>query len=174
MLCTTGLHPYYTLVEWMANYRKNISILFTKEIYIHILYFLQRKISHTKYWRHIKKVKVKGSRYRPCVAQTVGRGIALLFHDRSTRRQWVVSGKSRPHFTPGKDLVPILQEAGWTPGPVWTSEKSRPYWDSIPDRPVRTQSLYRLSYPAHILETWAHKKTRGWQFPIPSHAKLYI
>jgi len=23
-------------------------------------------------------------------------------------------------FTPGKDLVPIVQEAGWAPGPVWT------------------------------------------------------
>jgi hypothetical protein len=23
-------------------------------------------------------------------------------------------------FTPGKDTVPIVQEAGWTPGPVWT------------------------------------------------------
>jgi len=32
------------------------------------------------------KVKVKVSRYRPGVAQTVGRGIALLFHDRGTRR----------------------------------------------------------------------------------------
>jgi len=32
------------------------------------------------------KSKVKFSRYRPGVAQTVGRGIALLFHDRSTRR----------------------------------------------------------------------------------------
>ena len=30
--------------------------------------------------------KVKGSRYRPGVAQRVGRGIALLFHDRGTRR----------------------------------------------------------------------------------------
>jgi len=29
---------------------------------------------------------VKGSRYRPGVAQSVGRGIALLFHDRGTRR----------------------------------------------------------------------------------------
>jgi len=25
----------------------------------------------------------------------------------------------RPHFTPGKDPVPIVQEAGWAPGPVW-------------------------------------------------------
>jgi len=31
-------------------------------------------------------VKVKWSRYRPGVAQRVGRGIALLFHDRGTRR----------------------------------------------------------------------------------------
>ena len=32
------------------------------------------------------KVKVKCSRYRPGVAQGVGRGIALLFNDRGTRR----------------------------------------------------------------------------------------
>jgi len=55
-----------------------------------------------------------------------------------------------PHFTPGKDLAPILQEAGWASGPVWTGGKTRPHWDSIPDRPARSQSLYRLSYPAHI------------------------
>ena len=35
-------------------------------------------------YRH--RVKVKSSRYRPGVAQRVGRGIALLFHDRGTRR----------------------------------------------------------------------------------------
>ena len=34
----------------------------------------------------VLKVKVKRSRYRPSVAQRVGRGIALLFHDRGTRR----------------------------------------------------------------------------------------
>jgi len=32
------------------------------------------------------QVKVKFSRYRPGVAQRVGRGIALLFRDRGTRR----------------------------------------------------------------------------------------
>ena len=59
---------------------------------------------------HIKKVKC--SRYRPGVDQRVGRCIALLFHDRGTRRGWVVNSIRRPHFTPGKDPVPILQEAG--------------------------------------------------------------
>ena len=96
------------------------------------------------------KVKIKWSRYRPGVAQSVGRGIALLFHDRGTRRLWVFSSTPRPHFTPGKDPVPILQESGWAPGPVWTGGKSRPHRDSIPDRPARSQSLCRLRYPAHI------------------------
>ena len=61
----------------------------------------------------------------------------------------MVSSTPRPHFTPGKDPVPILQEAGWVPGPIWTDGKSRPHRDSIPDRPARSQPLYRLSYRAH-------------------------
>jgi len=51
--------------------------------------------------------------------------------------------------TPGKEPVPIVQKAGWAPGPVWTGGKSRPHRDSIPDRPARSQSLYQLSYRAH-------------------------
>ena len=31
--------------------------------------------------------------------------------------------------------------------------KSRLHWDSMPGRPARSQSLYRLSYPAHT-STW--------------------
>jgi len=31
------------------------------------------------------------------------------------------------------------------PMPVWMGEKSCPHWDSIPDQPARSQSLY----PAH-------------------------
>jgi len=34
------------------------------------------------------------------MAQRVGRGIALLFHDRDARRRWVVSSMPRPQFTP--------------------------------------------------------------------------
>ena len=79
---------------------------------------------------------VKWSCYRPSVARRVGRDIALLFPDRGTRRRWVVSSTPWPHFTSGKDPVPILQE--WAPGPVWTEGKSRPYRDSIPDRPARS------------------------------------
>jgi len=109
---------------------------------------------------------VKWFHYRPGVAQRVGTGIALLFHNRGTRRGWVVSSMPRLHFTPRKDLVPILQEAGWAPGAVWTGGKSRPHRNSILDRPTCSQSLYRLSYPTHTsymyiyiyiyIPTWIH------------------
>ena len=67
-----------------------------------------------------------------------------------TRRGWGVSVTPWPLFTPGKDPVPIVQEAGWSPGPVWTgAENLAPTRIRSPDRPARSQSLYRLSYPAH-------------------------
>ena len=57
---------------------------------------------------------------------------------------------ARPGRTlpPRKDPVLTVQEAGWARGPVWTADKSRPHRGSIPDRPARSQSLYRLSYQA--------------------------
>jgi len=56
---------------------------------------------------------------------------------------------ARPGHTlpPGKTRYPLYKRLG---GPVWTGRKSHPHRDSIPDRPARSQSLYRLSYPAHI------------------------
>jgi len=100
--------------------------------------------------------KVKWPLYRPGVVQRVCSGIALLFHDRGTRKGWVFSSTPRPHSTPGKDSVPIVQEAGWAPGPVWTGGKFRPHRDSIPDHPARSHSLYRLSYPIHVLDGNIH------------------
>jgi hypothetical protein len=36
----------------------------------------------------------------------------------------------RPLSTPGKDPVPLVQEAGWAPGPVWTgAENLAPHRD---------------------------------------------
>jgi hypothetical protein len=75
-----------------------------------------------------------------------GRGIALLFHDHGT------SITPRPLFTTRKNPVPIVQEAGWVSGTVWTgAENLAPNRIRSPDRPARSQSLYRLSYPAHSL-----------------------
>ena len=129
-------------VQWLKSCKTE-----KDKFYYQLLVFHFREWErHEASWRHrICKdilyiyiyVKVKWSRYRLGLAQRVGRGIALLFHDRGTRRGWVVSSTPRPHFTPGKDPVPILQEAGWAPGPVWTSRKSRPPpgFDSGPSSP---------------------------------------
>ena len=63
-------------------------------------------------------------------------------------------GKGQRHapaaLYPGKDPVPIVQEAGWAPGPVGIgAENLAPTGIRSPDSPARSQSLYRLSYPAH-------------------------
>jgi hypothetical protein len=56
----------------------------------------------------------------------------------------MVSTTPRPLSTPGKDPVPIVQEARWAPGSVWTCVKNlAPTGIRPPDRPAR------LSYPAH-------------------------
>ena len=51
-------------------------------------------------------------------------------------------------FTPGKDSVPTVEEAGWASGPVRTgTENLSPIGIRSPDRRARSKSLYRLSYP---------------------------
>ena len=99
-----------------------------------------------------RKQKVKGEGH-PCTGRTAHRGssgIALPFLDHGTRRGWGVSVTPRPLFTPEKDPVPIVQRAGWAPGPVWTgAENFAPTGIRSPDRPAHSQSLYRLRYPAY-------------------------
>ena len=54
---------------------------------------------------------------------------------------------------PGKIPVPFVQEAGWAPGPVGTGTESLdPTGIRSLDRPARSQSLYRLRYPAHCTD----------------------
>jgi hypothetical protein len=48
------------------------------------------------------------------------RGIALPFLTTALEKGGGVSVTPWPLFTPRKDLVPIVQEAGWAPGPDWT------------------------------------------------------
>ena len=88
---------------------------------------------------------------RFCTSRTAHRGrtgIALLFLDHGTRRGWGVSVTLRPLFTPRKDPAPIVQEVGWASRPVWTGEENlAPTGIRSPDRPARSQTLYRLRYP---------------------------
>jgi hypothetical protein len=45
-------------------------------------------------------------------------------------------------FTPGKGPIPIVQEAGWAPGPVWIdAENLAPTGIRSPDLPAHSKSL---------------------------------
>jgi hypothetical protein len=71
--------------------------------------------------------------------------ITLLFLGLSLEWESVISTSPRPLY-PGKDPVPIVQEAGWDPGPFWTCAKNLvPTGIRSPDRTARSQLLYRLS-----------------------------
>ena len=37
---------------------------------------------------------------------------------------WMVSATPRPLYPRERDPVPIVQEAGWAPGPVWTGAEN--------------------------------------------------
>jgi hypothetical protein len=121
----------------------------------------QRSILHPAVWRCVlfymtlcspitadtMYCKGKGCPITSPKAQRESRGIALLIRDLGARRGWVVSTTPRPLY-PGKDPVLLVQETGLAPGPVWTCAKNlfaNGIWS--PDRPARSQSLYRLSYP---------------------------
>jgi hypothetical protein len=91
--------------------------------------------------------KVQVHRNRPEGPEEGGRGVALLFLVLGAIKGWW-SAPRLGRFTPGKDTVPIVEEAGWAPGPVWTCAKNLALTGiRSPDRPARSQSLYRLSCP---------------------------
>jgi hypothetical protein len=63
-------------------------------------------------------------------------------------------------FTPGKDPVPIAQEAGWAPGLFWMCATNLAPLTGIRslDPPARSQSLYPLSYPSPTVRLFGVKK----------------
>ena len=51
---------------------------------------------------------------------------------------WVVKATTRPLYSQESDPAVIVEEAGWTPGPVWTGgENLAPHRDSIPGPSVQ-------------------------------------
>ena len=54
---------------------------------------------------------------------------------------------------PGKDPVPIVQEAGWAPGPVWTGAENLAATEiRSPDRPAGSE--YRKLFKEELLATY--------------------
>ena len=78
----------------------------------------------------------------------------------------------RPLYLRERDLTPIVQEAGWAIGQVWTGAENLVHtgirsWDP----PVLGESLYRLSYLGHQSpQHWDFHHVNGNQ----SYARLSV
>ena len=94
-----------------------------------------------KWNKPIKNYKGKGTPELPLGLQEFGKGKGKGSpYDRPrTPRNLDGGGWSAPRpgrFTPAKDPVHIVQEAGWAPGPVWTgAENLAPTANSITGPP---------------------------------------
>jgi hypothetical protein len=184
-------HSYYVREEIQGEYshlfsrlsETNVNIIFW-DITSSVTGFLSPGVLGFKYGprdgRSFSSVRLgkchrKGKgKVIPLQARCGPEGIALLLHDRGTRRGWVVSSTPRPLFTPGKEPVPILQEAGWAPGSVWTGGKSRPHRDSIRTvQPVVSHYTDWATRPT--ISSWYQKSTQDYFFhTTPVHYSLII
>jgi hypothetical protein len=63
----------------------------------------------------------------------------------------MVNATPWPLYPLEEHLLPTVQDAGWAPGPFWTdAENLASTGIRSPDRPARSNSLYRLSYPGPL------------------------
>ena len=62
----------------------------------------------------------------------------------------------QPLFTPGKDPVPIVQEAGWAPGLVWTGAEdlTPPGFDPQTVQPVVSRYTDYATRPTSLFIGW--------------------
>jgi hypothetical protein len=117
---------------------------------------------------------------RLCTGRTArrrSRGIDLPFLDHGTRRGRGASVTTRPLFTPGKDQVPIVQKAGWAPGPVWTGAEifTPPGFDPRTVQPAASSYTVYTTLPTGKNRT-PNKYTKGIflnKVPFPSRSTIF-
>ena len=102
-------------------------------------------IRHLKHCEHVRteagNLKSQWSRYRPGVAQKVGRGITLLFLYRGTRRgEWSATRPGR-NLPPAQTQYPLYRRLNGPQGRSWRAENLFLTWIPSPDRPGRRESL---------------------------------
>jgi hypothetical protein len=74
---------------------------------------------------------------------------------------------------PGNDPVPIVQETGCAPGPVWMGDENvDPIGIRSPVPPARSESLYRLRYPGPRFQQLYSLYYTG--FVLKSYASKYL
>jgi hypothetical protein len=122
---------------------------------------------------HVLIYKVKQSHNTPMEAQGEEKVQLLLIHDLGTRCGWVVSVAPRPHFTPRERTpwYPLDRRLG---GPRAGLDKEFRGKTILPlprslGRPVRSQTLYWLSYSSSRTYTYCSQLT-----PSEISVSLYL
>ena len=73
--------------------------------------------------------------------------VKIILFNLGARWKCVDNATLRSLYLREREPVPIVQEAGWAPLPVWTgAENLSPTGIRSPDSPARSESLYRLRY----------------------------
>ena len=73
--------------------------------------------------------------------------VQLKYIPRWTRVR-AVNDTPRPLYPQKEDPVPIVQDNGWVPRPVWTGARNSPTPEFEPRTyPTRSEPLYQLSFP---------------------------
>ena len=103
------------------------------------------------------------------------RGIALPSHYLGTRRGEGSASRPGRSLPPGKIKYPLYRGLG---GPQDRSGQVRkissPTGIRSPDRPARSQSLYRLRYPAHPRQLGVGVNVTPWPLYLPERTSAPI
>jgi hypothetical protein len=130
-----------------------------------------------------------GDRLFGAPSKSAPRARALLAPPKGRVGWWSTRRPGR--FTPRKDPVTIVQEAGWASVLVWTSaENHSPTGIRSTDRPAHKESLHQLTYPDSTKSTYSNNSSiviyrllinsrniwleMKFEFKIMCHACQYI
>ena len=146
---------------WRNFYCQNFTLISQNLVYGFLTYEQYRLTSQVKFIVPINKATNTKPNFPPVVhyiefnleqttkAQRGNRGIALSLTSALDGGGWSIPRPGR--FTPGKDPVLTVYGAVWVPGTVWTGAENLALTRiRSPDRPVSSESLYRLTYPGHV------------------------
>jgi hypothetical protein len=89
----------------------------------------------------------------------------------------VSSSTLRPYYDPGKDPVPIVQETGCAPGPVWTGAENLAHTGvRSPDRPARNSVAIPTELPGppriEVVPKITSQSLLSTDYPVRGHICL--
>jgi hypothetical protein len=86
-------------------------------------------------------------------------------------KRWKITHQIIPRE---RNPVPIVQEAAWVPGPVWTgAENMAPTGIRSADHPAHNETLYRLSCNIQRSATWTRGLTCNVKLRDKSHTHTH-